>query len=318
MKKIVFSLVSISLLLSSTVFANRNATSIKSSTIPFGSRPDMPVIDNTLPVLDSHALSVAKEYHGAANELNDIPQNIRGEVPTGYEGTLLEGVQIGVGLGALGGANAQLGYRIPYRWHNFWLNRIGFRLDYNTWGPLEGTIDSYMEDNPIDIDGNEFRASLDGDNIGALLDIYPFGGTWGLGNVRLTAGYYNGDFNINGNLTKTDTQSFEIGGISYEASGTVNLSAQMAADINGPYLGAGFDTQLLWGFKMYFDAGLVFIDTPTVTSQVTGNLEIAGVAIDPAGLNELLQDVQDQYMDEVEKYADGYFPMIKFGIFYRF
>ena len=73
-----------------------------------------------------------------------------------------KGFQLGVGIGVLGGANAQIGYRIPQHEDNFWKNRFGFRLDNNSWKPLDSYIEDYLDDHPIKIDDNEIKAKIKG------------------------------------------------------------------------------------------------------------------------------------------------------------
>lgn len=252
-------------------------------------------------------------------------------------GFSLKGFQFGAGLGILGGANFQLGYRFPQSSENFWKNRIGFRLDYNTWSPLKNYIEDYFEEEPIDIDDNELSVILKGKQFGALIDIYPFGNTWALGNIRLSAGYYTGDFSIGGLLSKNANETFSMSNsydsteTFYKVNGTANLTATFDYDVKGPYAGFGFDIGLLWGLKMYFDAGLVFTDKPTINTDIygTGTLLVCNddtcasgttVPLDTSNpqIQKLLNDTKSQYEDELDDLRKGYFPIIKLGFLYRF
>lgn len=251
----------------------------------------------------------------------------------------LKGLQLGAGLGALGGANFQLGYRFPQSSQNFWKNRIGFRLEYNTWSPLKSYINDYLEDNPIEIDDNELSVILKGKQFGALIDIYPFGNTWALGNIRLSAGYYTGDFSVGGLLSKEANETFSMSApdsptdIYYRVNGNADLTATLDYDVKGPYAGIGFDMGLLWGLKMYFDAGLVFTDKPDINTDITGSgtitvcndeactSPISTVQIDDTSnqeIQKLLNDTKAQYEDELDELRKGYFPIIKLGLLYRF
>ena len=264
---------------------------------------------------------------------NDIPDNIKQDYDEKNDGYLLEGFQLGVGIGVLSGANAQLGYRIPRRDYNFWKNRFGFRIDYNSWKPLKNTIESYLEDNPIKIDDNEFTGMISGTNYGALIDFYPFGSTWFLGNFRISGGYYTGDFSMDVYMTKTaSSEEFEMSGFKYKANGTAILNAAIDADVKGPYLGAGFDFQILYGLKLYFDAGVVFTDHPKVRTDINGSGTIT--ITDPLGntlpdisvdaknnpdIQRLLNDTKAEYEDELDIItSQKIFPMIKLGLMLRF
>lgn len=248
-----------------------------------------------------------------------------------------KGFQLGVGIGVLGGANAQIGYRIPQHEDNFWKNRFGFRLDYNSWKPLDSYIEDYLDDHPIKIDDNEIKAKIKGENFGALIDFYPFGNTWALGNFRISAGYYTGDFSINGELKKTAGEKFSMKSdnnqkLYYEVDATANLKAGLDYDINGPYAGLGFDFGLFWGLKMYLDAGVVFTDKPEITTDIsgTGNIKIysdenytnlittAPVDTSNTDIQKLLDDTKTQYEDELNSIRKGYFPIIKLGFLFRF
>ena len=205
----------------------------------------------------------------------EIPENIK----QGYEekeddGYLLEGFQLGVGVGVLSGTNAHLGYRIPRRNYNFWKNRFGFRIDYNSWKPLEKTIQDYLEDNPIELsdDGNtKFNGKISGTNYGALIDFYPFGNTWFLGNFRISGGYYTGDFALDAYMIKEGLNAkFEMNDVDYKVTGSATLRAGIESDVRGPYAGIGFDFQVFFGLKLYFDAGVVFTNNPRITTDLTG------------------------------------------------
>ena len=263
---------------------------------------------------------------------NDIPDNIKQDYDEKNDGYLLEGFQLGVGIGVLGGANAQLGYRIPRREYNFWKNRFGFRLDYNSWNPLKKTIETYLEENPIKLDDNEFTGMISGTNYGALIDFYPFGNTWFLGNFRLSAGYYTGDFAIDTYMTKNGiSEEFEISGINYKIDGQATLNAAVDADVKGPYAGLGFDFQILYGLKLFFDAGVVFIDNPRVRTDINGSanlyvdygsgyVNVGSVnAKDNDDIKQLLSDMKSEYEDELKIItSQNIFPMIKLGLMLRF
>ena len=66
-------------------------------------------------------------------------------------------IPLGVGVGILGGMNANIGFRPDFVGDNFFERHIGFRVDFNSWEPLQHQADSYFERHPIELDGNDFR-----------------------------------------------------------------------------------------------------------------------------------------------------------------
>ena len=253
-------------------------------------------------------------------------------------GFSIHGFQLGAAIGLLNGASAHIGYRIPYSSENFFKNRLGFRLEYNSWKPLQSTINKYLEDNPIEIDGNDFIPELKGKLYGALIDFYPFSYTPILGNIRISTGYYKGDFSIAGSLSKDANEIFSMKDkttgqdLYYKVDGHATLNASLDYDINGPYAGLGFDFSLLFGFKLYFDAGLVFTEKPKILTDIngSGNLTICGnnqtcssgqsIKIDSSNeqIQKLLADTRAQYEDELDVLRKGYYPIVKLGLLLRF
>ncbi len=242
----------------------------------------------------------------------------------------LSGVSVGAGVGLLNGLNMQLGYRFP-RSDSFIKNRFGFRVEYNTWAPIKDKVSEKLSQY-VKVDGNEFTPSIDGSNFGALVDFYPFGSTWLLGNLRIVGGYYFGKFDLGGTLHKNLVgQTFSIGGIDYKLKAAASgqdpemlLNAKLKSKVSGPYLGMGFDLSLFMGLKLSFDSGVVFIPTSDIETSVSGKgkLEIAGVDFDLANttipqLNKLLEDTAEQYKSQLGN-IKNYYPMVKLGLLYRF
>ena len=339
MKKLISSLVILAMfsnVASAQVVKNTTVASQKAVVDDFDDADD--IVKSSAPTTykDVKSVSDAKDAKMFLKQQEKIPDNIKQNYEEKKDGYLLEGFQLGVGASILGGANAQLGYRIPQRNYNFWKNRFGFRLDYNSWDVIKDKVDSYFEDNPIEVDGNDFYGTLKGTNYGLLVDFYPFGNTWALGNFRLSLGYYTGDFSIGGRLVKLNDEHFIINDLDYLVhDGTVVLDAMLKSDVKGPYAGVGFDFALLFGFKFYFDAGLVFTKKPEITTNITGsatldikhgNTNIANNVdiMDPNGpyydrIENLLEDTKKEYEDELSVITDtNIFPMVKLGVMLRF
>ncbi len=259
-----------------------------------------------------------------------------------------DGVSFGGGLGTLGGINFQLGYRFPGN-QSFLKNRLGFRVEYNTMNPIwnyakTNYIDGKLSDFKLDIEGSNLDTDLlfSARNFGLNLDLYPFGKLWGLGNIRLSTGYYFGkfEFGANGVLKVTNKKKISDDIFVESVAGNepkLTVNAFLKDRITGPYLGAGWDLWLPFGFKLFVDGGVVFGSGLDVVTDVKaeGKVKVTGsrggVSVseikDFSGLDELkdidkkIKKEMDKQVDELkEKYSDytKLFPMIKLGIIYRF
>ena len=345
MKKLISSLVILAMfsnVASAQVVKNTTVASQKAVVDDFDDADD--IVKSSAPTTykDVKSVSDAKDAKMFLKQQEKIPDNIKQNYEEKKDGYLLEGFQLGVGIGILGGANAQLGYRIPQRNYNFWKNRFGFRVDYNSWKPLKKRIEEYMEDNPIELDGTNFSAMFDGTNYGLLVDFYPFGNTWALGNFRISGGYYTGDFKIDAVYFKMGSlDKIEMGGLVYAGDAEALLHTRLNADVKGPYAGVGFDFALLFGLKFYFDAGVVFTNHPKIDTDielVDGEIKIFNKGDNvntatPLGtvdmnnfannshITRLLNDTKKEFedSDEVKLVTDAnIFPMVKLGLMLRF
>ena len=130
-------------------------------------------------------------------------------------------------------------------------------------------------DDPVDTTGMNGKFAIDNWNIGGLVDFYPFGDTWVLSGLRLTGGYYLGSMNITlqnnmpNDLPNADGWRYNVEEVSETSDkiiARINGGSKISADFrwaySGPYLGLGFDLGVLFGFKFYMDAGVVFSKPP--------------------------------------------------------
>lgn len=261
-----------------------------------------------------------------------------------------DGVSFGGGLGMLGGVNFQLGYRFPYN-QSFIKNRLGFRMEYNTMTPIWSYAKRNFLDDKLDslsdgvkVNGMNLKVDpmLSSKSFGFNFDIYPFGKLWGLGNIRLSTGYYFGSFESGVNGTLKVTKKEKIDGDIYvePVAGnepTLNLKASLKDKFTGPYLGTGFDLWLPFGFKFFVDAGVVFGSGLEIDTDVTakGQVKITGTRAgytisETKDFSELeeLKDIDkkikkqgDEQIEKITEKIKGYeklFPMLKLGIIYRF
>jgi hypothetical protein len=252
------------------------------------------------------------------------------------------GMQLGLGVSPTTGLNGFVGYNNK-NFNSFWWKRLGFRLDFASTTPVKSFInkgiDNYMGDDGIKVN-DEIRVvdgSIKAKHIGALVDFYPFGNTWFFGGWRITGGYMFGSLDVDADLKGTvkglpaGTVEFEFDGTKYRYLGNdVYGKAKADCDFHGPYAGTGFDIGLLWGIKIYMDAGVVFTNKAAELglSVDVNNLQYNDGGIwknfagDPnydnlvAQFNERKDAELKDAQDELDKYK--FYPIIKLGFMYRF
>ena len=240
------------------------------------------------------------------------------------------GLQMGGGVSATSGLNIMLGYNNS-EFESYWWRRFGVRVDFASTEPLksaiDSAIDSYMRDGRDIGDGVKIdEGKLDAWHAALLLDYYPFAGAW-----RLTGGYTWGgatlDSAIFGEIAQAPSQRFYfyLAGDHYYYNGN-NFDGVANIDWNyhGPYLGTGFDFDLLCNFSLYIDIGLVFtsrpakmaLDIPQEQLYVYNKLAQTWL---PVTIPQLNADVSRATDDANRKLSDfKFYPMIKLGFAYRF
>ena len=247
------------------------------------------------------------------------------------------GLQIGVGASVTSGLNGFVGYANK-NFDSFWAKRFGVRFDFGTMAPIKNkfneTINDIIDDE-IEIGDNLAVSNfeLDAHHYAALLDFYPFGNTWFLGGWRLTGGYYFGELNataqIAGEIDELGAGSygFELGGHDFRYLGnSVHGVAEFDWDYRGPYLGTGFDFGLFAGFKIYFDAGVVFTNK---TAQLNLEIPFDNLQMQQGGEwkpvdNDVIKGTVDNIIEDTLADAQSelddlkFYPMVKVGFMYRF
>lgn len=157
-----------------------------------------------------------------------------------------------------------------------------YKRNFDNAASIDGDFDIDIDGTPYDInlDGANGSIALKNQNIGAMIDFYPFGDTWFLGGIRLSGGYYTGrmDLSIHATLGDNDLLNPEyvydgIGNgdkILANIRGKSRVGADLKWKYSGPYAGFGFDLGIFRGFKFYLDAGMVFAKPPKVSrSNIT-------------------------------------------------
>jgi len=244
------------------------------------------------------------------------------------------GLQLGVGVSATSGLNAFIGYNNK-NFDSFWWKRFGLRIDFATYSPIKNRLNRSIN-NTIGDDGIKIYDGLRIENVGinakhygALVDFYPFGNTWFLGGLRISGGYMTGNLELNADIHGTKESGkieFELGDRRYSYDGDeMRATANANWKYRGPYAGAGFDLGLFYGFKIYFDAGVVFANN---NAKIDLNIPLDGLNDITSGTPEAVTgDVKTEYekakakalaeaQDELDKV--DYYPIVKLGFMYRF
>ena len=247
--------------------------------------------------------------------------------------SFLHGVQFGLGISGSSGLNGFIGYANK-DFDSFWAKRFGVRFDFGTTAPMKTQINEAINEvlgDRIEIGDNLAISdmSIKSHHYAALVDFYPFGDIWFFGGLRLTGGYYMGEFNatasIAGTINELDGGSyeFELMGNHFKYTGnSVHGTATLDWDYRGPYLGTGFDIGLFAGFKVYMDAGIIFTNKSAQLGLNVpfDNLTMNGNPVDNDTIKETVDGVIDETLADAQSELDDmkFYPMVKVGFMYRF
>ncbi len=266
---------------------------------------------------------------------DDVIDSVAEDTDVSSAAAFPNGLQFGVGVSATSGLNGFVGYANKDL-DNWWLRRLGLRLDFAGTKPLKSVInsgiDSIIGDEGVEIEDITINnVNLEAQHFGAIVDFYPFGDTWFLGGWRLSGGYMWGSANVGAGLTgdvagvPDDSFAFSFDGVDYKyTGGDIHGTAEIDWDYSGPYLGTGFDIGLFAGFKIYLDAGVVFVNNapdlllnvPTDNLQQSTDGGNTWNAVDVDLLDAKKAEVLDDARQELERV--DFYPMVKLGFMYRF
>lgn len=264
-----------------------------------------------------------KEYKDNKKEEYSAPSNPKARFP--------HGLQLGVGISPTSGLNGFVGYNNK-NFDSFWAKRFGIRFDFASYSPIKSKVNKEINKVAADEGGIEIDDTLKIDNLtlnakhyGAMIDFYPFGNTWFLGGLRVSGGYFVGRLDFDANIYGTPDNSgnieFELNNNKYYYVGSMNAKVSANWKYSGPYAGAGFDLGLFWGFKIYFDAGVVFTgNTANFDLNVpTDNLYYAGGTAVAGNESQFNADRDKELADARKEIKDyPYYPLMKLGFMYRF
>ena len=249
------------------------------------------------------------------------------------------GMQFGVGISPTSGLNGFIGYNNK-NFDSFWAKRFGIRFDFATMSPIKSKLNKRIN-KAIGDEGVEIEDALTIDNFkldakhyGAMIDFYPFGDTWFLGGWRVSGGYFTGKLDLDADLhgtQKVGKIEFELDGKKFTYDGDeMHGKATIDWKYKGPYAGTGFDLGLFWGFKIYFDAGVVFTDRTAkidLDIPLDGLRNEFGTLIEKDSADATIQAAYAEFETAKDKaLADArkeikdypYYPIVKLGFMYRF
>ena len=139
----------------------------------------------------------------------------------------------------------------------------------------------------------------------------------------LSGGYFTGNLEAGADISAKNNGGhfeFELGDNKFYYEGDMKGLASVNWKYSGPYVGTGFDLGLVFGLKLYFDAGVVFTDK---VADLSLDVPVDGLKHQGSG-TDVTQSELDAAVDktladarkELDKYP--YFPLVKIGVMYRF
>jgi hypothetical protein len=143
-----------------------------------------------------------------------------------------------------------------------------------TLDPVTFESDDFVGETAVDLHGVNANFSMKNQNIGGIVDFYPFGNRWFLGGFRMSGGYYVGKMSAELNANLPNFLPNE-NGVPFNVMGTASSDKMFVRldrptkfrgafnwKYSGPYLGGGFDLGVFRGLKFYFDAGVIYTNAP--------------------------------------------------------
>ncbi len=155
------------------------------------------------------------------------------------------------------------------------------------------------------IDNIEYNFELNLMSASALLDWYPFKGSF-----RISGGVLYNDNHLDADAKTANT--YEVGGTQYTNFEVGSLTGKIDFNDITPYFGIGWHIPLGKGERFGFlaDLGVVYQGTPQV------NLSSNGSAADDATFQNDLKNEEEELQSKLDGYE--YYPVIGIGLSYRF
>jgi hypothetical protein len=195
----------------------------------------------------------------------------------------------GLSLGVIGGTNG-LGVEAGYRFNS----RIGVR----------GNATSFKYDKTVDSDDFEIDGNARLKSFGALVDLYPFGGSF-----RISAGMRSNSNRFGGIATPTGS-TVELGDNTYTAAQVGDLTGTVKFRKSAPTATLGWGGKMKTGLHFGFELGVVAQGSARLAASSNGTL--AGNPTFQADLDDKLAEWEDDAKDY------KLWPVIQVGLKYRF
>ena len=182
------------------------------------------------------------------------------------------------------------------------------------WSPLPW-IDFRFGANSYDYEDNGSQAGINYDATFVLDNYYATGNfRFPLSPFRVTAGAFS-----NGNEFRMQSQdngntTFVIGSGTFDASDVGMLKSVTSFSSTSPYVGVGFDFEVLGKVGLNLDFGVLWQGDPEVT------LEASGLATAPADVQALLLPALETERLELEDEVSDFkaWPVLSLGFVYNF
>ncbi len=155
------------------------------------------------------------------------------------------------------------------------------------------------------IDNIEYNFELNLMSASALLDWYPFKGSF-----RISGGVLYNDNHLDADAKTAST--YDVGGTLYTNTEVGNLKGKIDFNDITPYFGIGWHIPLGKGERFGFlaDLGVVYQGTPQA------NLSSTGSAANNATFQNDLKNEEEELQSKLDGYE--YYPVIGIGLSYRF
>ena len=182
------------------------------------------------------------------------------------------------------------------------------------WSPLPW-LDFRFGGNSYDYEDNGSQAGINYDATFVLDNYYATGNfRFPLSPFRVTAGAFS-----NGNEFRMQSQDYgnttiEIGGVTFDASDVGKLQSVTSFSSTSPYLGVGFDFEVLGKVGLNLDFGVLWQGDPAVM------LEASGLATAPADVQAALLPALETERLELEAEVSDFkaWPVVSLGFVYNF
>lgn len=165
--------------------------------------------------------------------------------------------------------------------NNLWLGvkagTLGIGIE-GTWRPIDW-LDLRLGANRFDYGDSGSQAGI---NYDGTLQLQTYYGTanlrFPLSPFRVSLGYFSNSNKVL--LQSTDTPTFDIGGITYTATEVGTLTSNTNWASSSPYVGAGFDFEILNRVGLNFDFGVLLQGDPRVSLTSDGTLSDNQIFLD--------------------------------------